>query len=125
MSDLPRPCNLIQEDIAWGRGLSLEDQKHVLSCRACSETAAQFETLDSLVRNAMEAVVPEGFADRVIRQIEAEQQREDIPLAGRVPFWERIFFSKAVQWGLVGIGSAFGLLRVIRFFTEVVIHAAG
>ena len=125
MSDLPRPCNLIQEDIAWGRGLSVEDQEHVLSCRVCSETTAQFETLDSLVRNAMEADVPEGFADRVIRQIEAEQQRENIPLAGRYPFWERIFFSRAVQWGLVGIGSVFGLLRVIKFFTEVVIHATG
>jgi len=125
LSDLPRPCNLIQEDIAWGRGLSAEDQEHVLSCRACSETAAQFETLDSLVRNAMEADVPEGFADRVVRQIEAEQQRENIPLAARFPFWERIFFSRAVQWGLVGIGSVFGLLRVIRFFTEVVIHARG
>jgi hypothetical protein len=125
LSDLPRPCNLIQEDIAWGRGLSVEDQEHVLSCRACSETTAQFETLDSLVRNAMEADVPEGFADRVVRQIEAEQQREDVPLAGRFPFWERIFFSKAVQWGLVGIGSAFGLLRVIRFFTEVVFHVTG
>jgi hypothetical protein len=125
VSDLPRPCNLIQEDIAWGKGLSLEDQKHVLSCRACSETAAQFETLDSVVRNAMEADVPEGFADRVVRQIEAEQQRENIPMARRFPFWERIFFSKAVQWGLVGIGSAFGLLRVIRFFAEVVLHATG
>ena len=125
MSDLRRPCNLIQEDIAWGRGLSVEDQEHVLSCRACSETAAQFETLDSLVRNAMEADVPEGFADRVVGRIEAEQQRENIPLAGRFPFWERIFFSRAVQWGLVGIGSVFGLLKVIRFFTEVVIHASG
>ena len=125
MSDLQRPCSLIQEAIAWARGLSQEDQKHVLSCRACSETAAQFETLDSLVRNAMEADVPEGFADRIVRQLEAEQQRGYMPLAGRFPFWERIFFSKAVQWGLVGIGSAFGLLRVIRFFTEVVIHATG
>jgi hypothetical protein len=125
LSDLPRPCNLIQEDIAWGKGLNLEDQQHVLSCIACSETAAQFETLDSLVRNAMDSDVPEGFADRVVRQIEAEQPKKDLPLAGRFPFWERVFFSKAVQWGLVGIGSAFGLLRVIRFFTEVVIHATG
>ena len=125
MNDLPRPCNLIQEDIAWGKGLNLEDQQHVLSCIACSETAAQFETLDSLVRNAMDSDVPEGFADRVVRQIEAEQPKKDLPLAGRFPFWERVFFSKAVQWGLVGIGSAFGLLRVIRFFTEVVIHATG
>ena len=125
MSHLSRPCSLIQEDIAWGRGLSREDQEHVLSCRACSGTAAQFETLDSLVRSAMEADVPEGFAERVVRQIEAEQEKEDLPPARRFPFWERIFFSRAVQWGLVGIGSVFALLRVIRFFTEVVIHATG
>jgi anti-sigma factor RsiW len=122
---LLRPCNSIQEDIAWGRGLSAEDQKHVLSCRSCSGTAAQFEALDSLVRNALEANVPEGFADRVIRQIEAEQQEENIRMAGRVPLWERVFFSKAVQWGLVGVGSIVSLLKVIRFFTEVVSHAAG
>lgn len=125
MSDLPRPCNVIQEDIAWGRGLSAEDQNHVLLCRVCSGTAVQFEALDSLVRNAMEVNVPEGFADRVVRQIEAEQQEENIRLTGRVLFWEKIFFSRAVQWGLVGIGSVFGLLKVIRFFTEVVLHATG
>jgi hypothetical protein len=125
VSDLPRPCNLIQEDIAWGRGLSVEDQKHVLSCSVCSETTAQFEALDSLVRSAMETDVPEGFADRVVGQIEAEQKEEDFRLAGRVPFWERIFFSKAVQWGLLGIGAAVGLLRVLRLFTEVVMHATG
>jgi len=73
----------------------------------------------------METDVPEGFADRVVRQIEAEQLRVSIPLAGRFPFWERIFFSRAIQWGLVGIGLVFGLLRVIRFFAEVVIHATG
>jgi hypothetical protein len=123
LSKLPHTCNMIQEDIAWGRGLSEEDQKHVLSCAACSEIAAQFEALDSLVRNVMEADVPEGFADSVVGQIEAEQQREDIPLAGPVPFWERIFFSRAVQWGLVGIGLVFGLLRIVGFIVEVVIHA--
>jgi len=123
LSDLPRPCNSIQEDIAWGRGLNAEDREHVLSCEACSGTAVQFEAMDSLVRKAMEANVPEGFADRVIRQIEAEQQEEDIRLAGRVPLWERVFFSKAVQWILVGLGSAFGLLKIARFFVQVVIHA--
>ena len=125
MSDLQRPCSLIQEDIAWARGLSQEDQKHVLSCRACSETAAQFETLDSVVRKAMAAEVPEGFADRVVRRIEAEQERETLSPAGRFPSWERIFFSRAVPWGLAGIGSAFGLLRILKFFTEVVIRAGG
>ena len=123
MSDPQRPCHLIQEDIAWARGLSPEDQKHVLSCSACSETAARFEELDSLVRNVMGADVPSGFADRVVVQIEAEKRKEDSFFARR-PFLERIFFSRAAQWALLGIGSAFGLFKILRFFAEVLIHAS-
>jgi len=123
MSDPQRPCHLIQEDIAWARVLSPEDQKHVLSCSACSETAARFEELDSLVRNVMGADVPSGFADRVVVQIEAEKRKEDSFFARR-PFLERIFFSRAAQWALLGIGSAFGLFKILRFFAEVLIHAS-
>ncbi len=115
MSDPRRPCHLIQEDIAWARGLSSEDQKHVLSCSACSETAARFEELDSLVRNAMGEDVPNGFADRVIVKMEAEKRTRDNLLGRRLPFLEMIFFSRAVQWALVGIGSVFGLFKVLRF----------
>ena len=123
MSDPHRPCQLIQEDIAWARVLSPEDQKHVLSCSACSETAARFEELDSLVRNVMGADVPSGFADRVVVQIEAEKRKEDSFFARR-PFLERIFFSRAVQWALVGIGSIFGLFKILRFFAGVLIHVS-
>jgi anti-sigma factor RsiW len=123
MSDSQRPCRLIQEEIAWARAVSPEDQEHIRSCSACSEAAAQFEELDSLVRRMMEVEVPEGFADRVVEQIEAEKQGGDIFFARPLPFWERIFFSRAVQWALVGIGSALGLLRIIGLFTKVVIHA--
>jgi len=124
MSDTRRPCHHIQEDIAWARGLSPEDQKHVLSCSACSETAARFEELDSLVRNAMGADVPNGFADRVVAKIEAEKHTRDSLFAQRLPFLEKIFFSRAVQWALVGIGSVFGLLKMLRFFAGVVIHGS-
>ena len=124
MSDPRRPCHLIQEDIAWARGLSPEDQKHVLSCSACSETAARFKELDSLVRDAMGADVPNGFADRVVVKIEAEKRTRDSLFARRLPFLEMIFFSRAVQWTLVGIGSVFGLIRILRFFAGVLIHAS-
>lgn len=124
MNDPRRPCHLIQEDIAWARGLSPEDQKHVLSCSACSETAARFEKLDSLVRNAMGADVPNGFADRVVAKIEAEKRTRDSLLGRRLPFLETIFFSRAVQWALVGIGSVFGLFRILRLFAGVLIHAS-
>jgi len=116
MKNSRRPCHLIQEDIACGRELSQEDRQHILSCSACSETAARFEELDSLVRNVMGADVPSGFADRVVVQIEAEKRREDSFFARRRPFLERIFFSRAVQWALVVIGLTFGLFKILRFF---------
>jgi hypothetical protein len=124
MSDPRRPCHSIQEDIAWARGLSPEDQKHVRSCSACSEIAARFEELDSLVRNVMGVDVPDGFADSVVVQIEAEKRREDNFFARQQPFLERIFFSRAVQWALVGIGSIFGLFKILNFFAGVLIHAS-
>jgi hypothetical protein len=37
---------------------------------------------------------------------------------------ERIFFSRAVQWALVGIGSIFGLFKILNFFAGVLIHAS-
>jgi hypothetical protein len=71
----------------------------------------------------MGADVPSGFADRVVVQIEAEKRKEDSFFARR-PFLERIFFSRAVQWALVGIGSIFGLFKILRFFAGVLIHAS-
>jgi anti-sigma factor RsiW len=124
MNDPRRPCHLIQEDMAWARGLSQEDQEHVLSCSACSEIAARFEELDARVRSAMGAEVPNGFADRVVEKIEAEKRtRDSLVVRGR-PFLETIFFSRAVQWALVGIGSVLGLFKILRFFAGVVIHAS-
>jgi hypothetical protein len=72
----------------------------------------------------MGADVPSGFADRVVVQIEGEKLRGDRLFARRLPFLEMIFFSRAVQWALVGIGSVFGLFRILRFFAGVLIHAS-
>ena len=119
MKNSQRPCQLIQENIAWGRRLSPEDQKHVLCCTSCSEIAAEFEDLDSLVREGIEPEIPYGFADKVVAQIGEEKRREDVHFSLRLPHIERIFFSKAVQWGLVGIGSVFGVIKIFRFFSGV------
>ena len=116
MKNSQRPCHLIQEDIAWGRELRQEDKKHVLSCSTCSEIASQFEELDSLVREAIEAKIPAGFSDRVVAKIWGEETKRDNPLYQWFPLLERALYSRAVQWAFVGIGSVFGLFKIIRFF---------
>jgi hypothetical protein len=116
MKDPQRPCQLIQEDIAWGRELRPEDKKHVLSCSACSEIVTQVAELDSLVREVIEPTIPPGFADTVIAKIWEEETRSDNPLYQWVPLLERILYSRAFQGVLAGIGSVFGLYKIFSLF---------
>ena len=122
MKNPQRPCHLIQEDIAWRRELSPEDKKHVLSCSSCSDIAAQVEELDSLVRKVIELEIPSGFADRVIAQIRKEESQSKDYFSQWLSLLERIFYSRAVQWMLVGIGSVFSLLKIFRFFSAFLVH---
>lgn len=116
MKNSQRPCLLIQEDIAWGRELRQEDKKHVLSCSACSEIAAQVAELDSLIREVIEPKIPPGFADRVVAKIGEEETKSDNPLYRWFPLFERILYSKSVQWVLAGIGLVFGLYKIFSLF---------
>lgn len=120
MKNSHRPCRLIQEDIACNRELRQDDKQHVLDCSACSAAAAKFKELDSLVRNVLYQEAPPNFADRVVAKILAEEIRSDnfIPQPPP-PLLERTFYSKAVQWLLVGIGSVFSLFKILRFFSPV------
>ena len=124
MSDPQHHCQRIQEAMAWGRGLSEEDQRHVLSCEMCSETAAQLEKLDSLVRSVIRADVPDGFAERVIGRLEEERRLAESSFPRKLTTLERLLFSKAVQWALLGIGLVVGLIKILSFFTGVITNAS-
>ena len=117
MKNPQRSCHLIQEDIAWRRELSQEDKKHVLSCRSCSDVAAQVEELDSLVRKVIEPEIPPGFADRVINKIAEEESKGDSLSSQWLPLLKRIFYSRIVQWVLMGIGAVFSLYRIFILFS--------
>ena len=122
MRNLQRPCHLIQEDIACSRELNQEDSQHVLSCSSCSDIAAMIAELDSLVRKMIDQEIPPGFADRVVAKIWEEEKQSDNFFSQWLPLLERIFYSKAVQWVLVGIGSVFGLFKIFRFFSSILVH---
>ena len=114
MSETKRPCHLIQEDIAWGRGLNPEDQAHVLACDACSGVAARFEEMDALVTEMSKGDVPSGFADKVIAAIEKEAFQLGASGSKLLPAFTNIFHSRSVQWALVGLGAVFGLVKIFR-----------
>lgn len=122
MKNSQRPCHLIQEDIACNRELSQEDSQHILSCSSCSDVAAKFAELDSLVRNVIEPKIPPDFADRVVAKIWEEESQSNKFFSQWLPLLKRISYSRAVQWVLVGIGLVFGLLNIFRFFSAVLVH---
>ena len=122
MRNSQRPCYLIQEDIACNRELSQEDSQHVLSCSSCSDVAAKVAELDSLVRKVFDQEIPLDFADRVVAKISEEKSQSDNFYPQWLPLLERIFYSRAVQWVLVGIGSVFGLFKIFRFFSAILGH---
>lgn len=116
MRNSRRPCHLIQEDIACNRELSQEDNQHVLSCSSCSDVAAKVAELDSLVHKVFDQEIPLDFADRVIAKISEEESQSDNLYSQWLPLLERIAYSRAVQWVLVGVGSVFGLFKIFGFF---------
>jgi hypothetical protein len=122
MRNSQRPCHLIQEDIACGRELSQEDSQHILSCSSCSDVAAKFAELDSLVRNVVEQEIPIDFADRVVAKIWQEESKGRNLFSQWLPLLERMCYSRAAQWVLVAIGSVFGLFKIFRFFSAVLVH---
>lgn len=122
MRNSKRPCHLIQEDIACNRELSQEDNQHVLSCSSCSDVAAKFAELDSLVRNVVEQEIPVDFADRVVAKISEEESQSNNFFSQWLPLLERIFYSRGFQWVLVGVGSVFGLFKIFRFLSAILVH---
>jgi hypothetical protein len=116
MRNSQRPCHLIQEDIACNRKLSQEDNQHVLACSSCSDVAAKVKELDSFVRKVIDQEPPHEFAEKVVAKILEDESRANNPYSQWIPLLERIAYSRAVQWVLVGIGSVFGLFKIFRFF---------
>ena len=122
MRNSPRPCHLIQEDIACGRELSQDDRQHILSCSSCSDAATKFAELDSLVRSVAVREIPIDFADRVVAKVSEEEHRGRNIFSKWILLLERLCYSRAVQWLLVAMGSVFGLLKIFRFFSAVLVH---
>jgi hypothetical protein len=94
-------CINVQENIAWGRALQEADQTHVLNCPSCSSVALGFEEVDSLFK-AGAIVVPDGFAENVMRMLD---KTESSNLSFLENFKEIINMLINHQWLRWGIGG--------------------
>ena len=101
-------------EIAWGRGVSPEDKKHIQVCTACSKIENRIEELDRLFTEESSLEIPVGFADKVGRRI--EDYIETSPVSHQ-SYFMKLAYSRMVQWALVGVGMVFGLIKIMKFFS--------
>jgi hypothetical protein len=84
--------------------------------------AAKVTELDSLVRRVFDQEMPSDFADRVMAKIGQEESKSNNFFSQWLPLLQRVFYSTAVQWILVAIGSVFGLFKIFRFLSAILVH---
>lgn len=101
MTSKNNECTLVQENIAWGRALSLHDQGHVLSCSHCNVMAMEFEEIDSAIKN-VEDFVPQGFADKVMAKVMADKKSQSSSHSNLKDFFMVLFDSQILRWGIGG-----------------------
>lgn len=92
-------CDVVQENIAWGKSLSEIDQKHVLTCLKCQCIALEFEEVDSTIKN-ISADIPDGFADRVMSRVATLEDKSNH--SSIVEFFMELFHNQFFRWGLGG-----------------------
>jgi hypothetical protein len=111
-------CTAIQERMVAGESLGEADQAHVLACAGCSRLAADCLALDAIVADELDGTVtvPDGFADHVMRRLEAG--------SGRVGGWDDLLTRRWVQVVLANVGIAFAIVNLLRFVFSTLIPAA-
>jgi len=109
-------CTRIQERIVAGEALGDVEQTHVLACAGCARLAADCVALDSLVADEIHGAIalPDDFADRVMRRLDAES-----PAAG-----DELWGRRWVQVALANVGIVFALVNLVRFVFATLIPTA-
>jgi hypothetical protein len=117
---MEKMCEKTQEMIAIGSELSKTEHDHIQSCSSCSLLFMEYQSLQLLVSSSADGEVPPGFADAVMRKIDAEPDAKDTEdaMAGIFRFFERLMEipqAQNVALGIGGVGSIFSLVRFALF----------
>jgi hypothetical protein len=109
---------VIQEQIVCGERLGEIEQAHILGCAGCSRLAAECLALDGMVADGLaDAVsVPDGFADRVMRNLDTD--------AKGIARWEDMLGRRWVQIALANVGIVFAVVNLFRFVFSALIPTA-
>ncbi len=111
-------CTLIQERVVAGEMLGEGEQTHVLACAKCSGVVADCLAFDALVADGLDsaAQVPDGFADRVMRHLDAAPARSG--------GWDDVLGKRWVQVALANVGVAFAIVNLLRFVFSTLVPTA-
>jgi hypothetical protein len=103
-------CIEVQERIALGEPLPDLERIHVSSCEQCSLVAETYSLLDASLESLAEPV-PEGFADRMMSRLAANE-------SARSPSW---FDARWFELALANVALLCALLNTVRFLAGVLV----
>ena len=98
-------CSPVQEELAWGRSLNVDQKSHVMECEDCHRVALEITALDQVMSSQFEVEVPDHFADRVMLKIKEYEKASAFN-----SLFQRFLDSRAVHWGLTYFGALVALL---------------
>lgn len=111
MCDCERALDLLSARLDGGleAGEAAELEEHLAACPSCRAAAAELETLEGLLPELLEEEVPQGFHQRLMEKIAAEQV---VPFPTKAPrrVWKGLLATAAVA-AVVIIGGG-PLLRL-------------
>lgn len=114
-------CDTIIECMTLGQPLTQAQQMHVNVCKHCQSVQQQMQHLDNLVNQAFQDTVPQDFVERVMAQLpNVTTHANDESMLGE-KLLTMISGSRSLQTLLLGLGMAFGLTHIVRFFLSIFI----
>ena len=102
-------CNETQEKIASGVSLDGDEQRHAVTCPHCASVASTYSLLDATLETFAPALVPAGFADRVMARLAADDRPPPL----------RWFERRVVQIALANAAAICAVFNLARFLAHI------
>jgi len=114
-------CETIQETIALAHTLTQAQKAHLATCTHCQRVQQQMQQLDSLVEQATQDLVPQGFVERVMARLPGSTPSLNSESLLGEKLLAMVSRSRLLQTLLLGLGMVVGITHIVRFFVSIFI----
>ena len=113
-------CDAIQQHIATGQELSPAQLVHIQQCRQCAVLRGNIQKLDSAFRQSTANLVPDGFLERFMEQLQQVDAEATEPY---FPFSDKLLalfsHSRPLRTLAISLGMALGIGQLVQFILGI------